>query len=264
MERRLFLRSAGALAALSTVGNVSANNRDAEPSVEAINRTFQRAVVRDGPEGAEQALEKFGLEGTVEASQDFELAKDEESEDEANTQNKYGDPTETDSTLDVGVFSASDTEDEVYVTAHMILRDSQAITRNAWWADDAIGIGFIHQDWAPVGTPSVTATTDHTAKFTTEDVDDDALAATVDIERQGWEYPDNLPDSSVSLSGKFRLRSGGIPSTMWGSYAHTIAWEPDGAIEGISGGTGGIEVQTKAGTSTAWSIAHPVDPEEEL
>lgn len=267
-ERRKFLRSVGALASLGAVGTVSANRRKEALSTEAAHQVFHAGVNRNGADGARGALENLGLDPTIESTQDFELG--DEDDQEVTPEWAYDDPEDSDSELLVSVTDHWDYDDEVYVSIAMRLRDCTYTVRNSWWIDDAIGVGFIESDWAPMGEPAVSATQEHTARYTEEDVASDALAGTVNIVDHADWYTgcdtgeDSLPDATVTLSGRFRLRATGEPSTLWGSYSHTIAAEPYGAIDGITGGYGGISVSTSNLATSAWSIAHPMNPDEEL
>lgn len=275
-DRRNFLKvSAGSLASLSAIGAASARRRAGGPSTETVGEAFHRGVVEDGADGARDNLRDLGLETNVEASQAFQVNENPQvstvrghsgSGSDVEGQMVYSDPKNSDSELVVGASPDPDKDDEVWMAAGMSLRDDKATVRNSWWCDDAIGIGYVDSDWAPVGTPSVGATEDHTARFTTEDVADNALAGTVNIvnhtgPQATW---DSLPDAGASLTGKFHLRDGGEPSTLWGSYTHTFAGSPTSAITGISGGRGGISVDVSFGAAKAWSIAHPSDPRDDL
>jgi len=120
--------------------------------------------------------------------------------------------------------------------------------------------------WAAMGEPSVEATNRHDVRFTTEDVDDDALAGTVNLRDQYDGRPPALPSerfppSSITLTGEFRLNDG-IPSTLWGSYTHTWAINPSSTIKTISGGKGGLGVELEFGASKCWSLAKPSDPRD--
>lgn len=269
--RRSFLLSAGALAAASTVGTVSASSIDEEITTETITKAFQSASIEGGTEEAERALRDLGLEPLVVTSQDFDLSIPEEDDDlsgasgddqELDTEMVYGDPSNSGSYLDVAVTLPPDgADDKVVVTSSMKLKNCDNAIRNSWFSPDAVGIGYNDSDWAPVGTPTVMVTNDHDAGFTAEDVDDDALAGTVDLVNHTQAPGDSsLPDSIATLTGEFKLRDGGEWTTMWGSYSHTFSISPYGDIVSISGGTGGLGVELNAGASMAWSIAEPIDP----
>ncbi|NGM68466.1 hypothetical protein G6M89_05485 [Natronolimnobius sp. AArcel1] len=99
-------------------------------------------------------------------------------------------------------------------------------------------------------------------------MDDDALAGTVNIEANspagdGFSEED-LPEGYVALTGRFRLRDGGEPTTVWGSYTHTYSTTPGGAIEKITGGASGIGVELNTRAQTAWSIGESAAPEYSL
>lgn len=115
--------------------------------------------------------------------------------------------------------------------------------------------------------PTVSATHDHTARFTASDVDDDALAGTITIENHddnGAASSDSLPEASASLTGRFRLRDDGEPTSLWGTYTHTYSPVPGGTIDSVSGGYGGLEVETSFRSAEVWSIADSTDPQQWL
>jgi len=272
-NRRKFLCSAGALAALGTVGKASASNQRKGLSTEAVHQKIHSGAQRDGVEGVKQALDTPRLDSVVQQSEDFELASQNEvkevvgDESDVSADYAYEDPEDSDSEISVSVYTDMFTDDEVFVTASMNLRGCSRTFRNAWFIENAIGLIFIDQDWAPMGESRVSASQDHSARFTEENVADEARAATVDIDNHsstGGATCGSLPDATVSLTSHFRLRSGGEPTTIWGSYSHTIAPDPWGAIQGIDGGSNGISVSTSYGATTYWSIGDPVDPEDVL
>lgn len=177
----------------------------------------------------------------------------------------YGDPSNSDSELTVAVSDNYYEEDSVYITVMMDLRNDKIILRNSWWCDDAIGVGFNKSDWAAMGEPSVYATTDHEADFTAQNVSDDALAGTVDIKRQdSLSGAQILPDATVSLTGEFKLRDGGEPTILWGTYSHTVAPSPSGSIKSISGGYGGLGLTVSLSSEVIWSQANPQDPSNKV
>ncbi|WP_238392131.1 hypothetical protein [Halorussus amylolyticus] len=256
--------SAGAAAAaLGTVGSVNAKDKAESLPLEAINNKFHNAVKDDGAAGAKDGFEGFGLNPIVQKSQDFKVNEIPDDDSDVTPQYSYKDPKESNSEL---ITSLSTYDGDVVLGVSMILRGCATTFRNSWFVDDAIGIGFNDSDWADVGEPAVTASTDHTARFTQSDVASNALAGTVDIVNQdgGVATCDAIPKATVSLTGQFRLRDGGEPTTLWGSYSHTFGYEPTGTIQSIEGGRGGISLNLKLGASTYWSIADPSDPEDVL
>ncbi|WP_018258014.1 hypothetical protein [Halomicrobium katesii] len=275
-NRRTFLLTAGSLATVGATGAVTAQRQSQKPTTDVVGEAFHQGLVRNGSEGATRALEGFRLEPSVEATREFQVNEDVQADVEAETNDTateqdvepeytYNDPENSDSELVVGVSDAGG--DEVWVAVGMTLEGLNRTIRNSWWCDDAIGIGYINGDWAPVGEPSVGATERHSAKFTSDDVAQDALAGTVDIVNHndfGAAAGDSLPSASASLTAKFRLRDDGEPSTIWGSYTHTFAGSPTSSIQGISGGAGGLSVNLSLGAANAWSIAHPTDPADKL
>ncbi len=266
--RRKFLLSAGSLATISTIGTVSASKRDTELSTEKVNREFLSGITENGARGAKQALEDLGLDPTVEESK---LANRDVSEDDqqVSPQYVYGDPEDTDSSLVVSSSPAIGSDPEVWMSVSMFLEDPKYTLRNSWWCPDAIGVGYNANDWAAVGEPSVRATHDHTAKYTAEDVADDALAGTVELKdhsdkQYGSGASDRLPDATVGLTGKFKLREDKVPTTLWGSYTHTFSPDPTGSIKNISGGKNGLGVEVSLSAAKAWSKALPTDPKDDL
>ena len=274
VRRRAFLTSVGALVTLGALETVSARNRSSELSTEEVGEAFYEGMLENGVDGARRALESLGLDPAVEATQDFQMTSDEESismgedtgdDGEVSPQYSYGDPKHSDSELVVGVSNAPG-HDDVWVAVGMTLDGCKTTVRNSWWCPDAIGIGYAPSDWAPMGEPAVHAGRQHEARFTTDDVSDDALAGTVNINGPDLIDPitcDVLPTAGVNLTGRFRLRDGREPSTVWGSYTHTIG-APTSTIKGISGGYGGLGVDLTLDASTVWSIAHPSDPEDNI
>ncbi|MGQ3330621.1 hypothetical protein [Halorubrum sp. FL23] len=138
----------------------------------------------------------------------------------------------------------------------MLLDGYTPTVRNSWWVDDAIIISYIQQDWAPVGVPTVEADDLLNAEFTTEDVKEDAVAGTVEIETYGAIDSPRL----VSLVSDFKLRDSGEPSRIWGGYSHNIAPEPTGSIKSISGGGQGISVELSVGAAAHFNPASATDP----
>ncbi|MBO4247401.1 hypothetical protein IL252_06135 [Halomicrobium sp. IBSBa] len=266
--------AAGSVAALSTVGTVSAARRTHGLSKQKVNKAFHRGIIQDGAAGARANLEDLGIEDpTVKSHNDFSVQTDpetlaEETDDagRVSPEYKYGDPENTDSKLYVSQHNVDGSDDKVRVSVGMALRDQKLTAGHAFWCDDAIGVGYNNSDWAPVGNPVVRASKDHSARFTSDDVGDDALAGTVNIkdhyEVDGQQT--SLPSATATLSGVFRLRDGKVPSTLWGSYNHTLSISPSGAISDISGGKGGISVGLNTEARKAWSIADSVDPRNEL
>ncbi|MFC6953018.1 hypothetical protein [Halorubellus litoreus] len=265
-NRRKFISSAGALAALGTTGIAAATKRPDELTAEEVSEAFQDGVVNNGAAGARKNWEELGLNPVVEESQDFEIhdntglhttaGPDEGSE--VSPQYKYGDPKNTDSKLISGVSDAGD--GKVWMSVAMKLTDPQRSWGNASWVKDGIGIGYIAKDWAPIGEPVVNATEPHSARFRSEDVSQDARAGTVNIKNPGGD--DLYPDASANITAKFELRPDKIPTTLWGSYSHTKALSPGSNIKSVTGGAGGIELNLDLGASTAWSIAYPSDPSD--
>lgn len=271
-RRRKFLLSTGALA-LGGIGTATARRSGNGPSKEAFHNTFHNAIQRGGAEEARRALDNLGVDAVVKEAQSFDVASEEELEEvlggdsDVTPEKAYEDPRDSDSTLHVSVGSVSGEEDQVWVATSMSLDGCSKTIRNSWWIQDAIGVGFIDQDWAAMGKPTVAASQEHTARFTEEDVANDALAGTVTIENHREDNTascDSIPPAGATLTGEFRLRDGGEPSTIWGSYSHTIAPDPWGSLGTITGGVGGIQVSTSAGATTYWSIADPIDPEPYL
>lgn len=272
--RRSFILSAGTLASLGSIGTVSAASQSQQRSLKTVNETVHTAALENGAEGAEAALEDLGSNATTEQ---IEIRDDETAEGhESNLDDSsdpvitpdyvYGDPDESASALTVSSFPRTGRDNEIFVSMNMVLRSARHAVRNSWWAPDIIGIGFNERDWAPVREPLLNASEDHTARFTADNVDSDALAGTVNIRNHNRFIvsTSSLPDAIVTLSGQFRLRDNAVPTTLWGSYVHTFAPEPTGSIRGITGGIGGIEVETKTATSVAWSKAQPTNPENAL
>ncbi|ADJ15826.1 hypothetical protein [Halalkalicoccus jeotgali] len=178
----------------------------------------------------------------------------------------YGNPDSSSTRLIVSTVPVYGERNQVRATATMMLNDAKYAFRNSWFCPDAIGFGFINQDWAPVGTPSVSVTNGHNAKFTARDVAQDALAGTIDLKNRApaFSLEGFLPDATASLTGKFQLRDGGVASSLWGSYTHTFSPLPNGAIESISGGYGGLGITLGSSPATAWCKAKPVDPRNSL
>lgn len=264
--RRRFLLSAGALTAAS-IGTVSGSSRNEGLSTEVVNERVLSSVDDNGAEGAKQALEDLGLNPTIK-TKSLKSARQEETGDEQQVSPEYvyGNPENNGTSIIVAASPATGNDNEVWMSVSMKLEDPKHKMRNSWWCPDAIGIGFTKSDWAPMGTPSVNATADHTAKYTADDVADDALAGTVNIKNHagGIGIGEALPGASVNLTGKFRLRDGGEPSTLWGSYTHTYSPTPGGGINSITGGYGGLDVEVNLRSDKVWSIARPTDPEDDL
>ncbi|WP_155119352.1 hypothetical protein [Halomicrobium katesii] len=266
--------AAGSIAALSTVGTASAARRTHGLSKQKVNKAFHRGIIQDGAAGARANLEDLGIEDpTVKSHNDFNVQTDPETlteeDDDAgriSPEHKYGDPENTDSKLFVSQHNVDGSDDKVRVSVGMALRDPTMTLGHAYWCDDAIGVGYNSSDWAPVGNPVVRASKDHSARFTSDDVADDALAGTVKIHNhdKGALNPDPLPRATATLSGVFRLRDGKVPTTLWGSYNHTTSVSPTSAIESITGGKGGLSLQISPEAQKVWSIADSVDPREEL
>lgn len=178
----------------------------------------------------------------------------------------YGNPDSSNSRLIVSTVPVYGERNQVRATATMMLNDAKYAFRNSWFCPDAIGFGFINQDWAPVGIPSVSVTNGHNAKFTAQNVAQDALAGTIELKnRTPASNPEGfLPDAIASLSGKFQLRNGGVASSLCGSYTHTFSPDPSGAIDSISGGYRGLGVSVSLTAATAWSKAMATDPSQSL
>ena len=266
-ERRSFLLSAGTLTVANTVGTVSGSGRNGGFSSETINKRVLSGVDDNGAEGARQVLEGLGLNPTVKTKRLKSATRgDSGDEQQITPEYVYGKPENNGTSIIVAASPATSSDDEVWMTVSMKLEDPKHKMRNSWWCPDAIGIGFTKSDWAPMGTPTVNATDDHTAKYTAEDVADDALAGTVNIKNHtgGIAIGEALPDASVTLTGKFRLRDRGEPSTLWGSYTHTYSYIPGGEIDSISGGYGGLSIDLNTRASTVWSIANSADPEDDI
>jgi hypothetical protein len=263
-SRRNFLRSAGVLATLGTVGMVGASAEPSELSKKAVNEAFHDGMMEGGASGASQALEALGLDPTVKTTRDFQMG-DAGNEGEVTTQLHYGDPEHSDSELVVGLSNAPGA-DNIYMTVAMFLDSPTDSFRHAMYCPDAIGIGFNKSHWAAMGEPSIEATNQHDARFTTEDVADDALAGTVKLRDQYDGRPPALPSerfppSGITLTGEFRLLDG-VPTTLWGSYTHTWAIKQSSTIKTISGGKGGLGVELEFGASKCWSLAKPSDPRD--
>lgn len=266
-SRRTFLLSTGALATTGIAATGTARRAKQAPSRDEINEAFRRGVASDGADGARANLEDLGLDPQVSETSNFQFHEKEAdtkraSESTASAQWTYEDPDGGDSKLVTSLTDLDSWKDgDVVLSVAMHLDGCNAALRNSWWVDDAIGIGYKDQDWAPVGEPSVSVDSPHSAKFTEEDVSDDALAGTIDTYRDYNDARcDTLPEATASLTGEFKLRPGGVKSTLWGSYTHTVAASPSGVIEGIEGGRGGISVSLSFSASKAWSIAKPEDP----
>lgn len=272
--RRSFILSAGTLASFGSIGTTSAATQSEMLSLQTVDETVHTAALENGAEGAKAALESLGPNV---AAEQIEIRDDEPSEEhESNLADGtngtitpeyiYSDPNESASALTVSSFPRTGKDDEIIVSMNMVLRGARHAIRNSWWAPDVIGIGFNERDWAPVREPLLSVSEDHTARFTADNVDSDALAGTVNIRNHNRfiASTSSLPDAIVTLSGQFKLRDNAVPTTLWGSYVHTFAPEPTGSIRGITGGVGGIEVETKTATSVAWSKARPTNPEGAL
>lgn len=255
-DRRKFLATtASSLAALGVVGQASAD--DAKVTKEEINQAAVRGNERNGSTGIKRELMSLGLNPDVTTDT---LGSD----NVVSPDRIYGDPSSSDSELTVSV-SDNYQDDYVYVSVTMDLKSDKYIIRNSWWCDDAIGIGFNKSDWAAMGEPAVSATTEHDAGFTAQNVSDDALAGTVDIKRQDLDFEGAiLPDATVSLTGEFKLREGGEPTTLWGTYSHTVAPSPSGSIKSISGGYGGLGLTVSLSSAVIWSQANPQDASSKL
>lgn len=255
-QRRQFLATAGSsLAALGVAGQASAD--EVKLTKEKINQAAVRGNERNGSTGIERELMSLGLDPDV-------TADTLEEDDVLSPDRIYGDPSNSNSELTVSVMDSYQ-DNTVYTAVTMDLRGAKFIISNSWWCDDVIGVGFNKSDWAPMGEPSVSATTDHEADFTAQNVANDALAGTVNIKRQDTLSGDPiLPDATVSLTGEFKLRDGGEPTTLWGTYSHTAAPSPSGSIQSISGGYGGLELTVSLSSQVIWSQANPQDPSSKI
>lgn len=272
VNRRTFLSSAGALAAFGGTHIASAQSQRDELTTAEVSQAFQKGIMEDGEAGARQAWEELGLDPAIEVTQDFQVNTDRDQfrpestgGNNVRTEAVYEDPKQSDSKLLAGVSKAG--QNEVWMAVAMKLRGCNNTIRNSWWCPDAIGIGYNPSDWAAMGEPTVNATKDHTARFTTEDVSQDALAGTVTIKNHNWSGGAGcgaIPEAAANLTGRFKLRDGGEPTTLWGSYTHTFSYSPSGTIKSISGGSGGLGVSLTLDSTPAWSIAHPSDPEDVL
>lgn len=264
-SRRNFLRSAGVLATLGTVGMVGASAETSELSKKAVTEAFHDGMMEEGASGARQALEILGLDPIVETTQDFQMGGT-ENDGEVTTQLHYGDPKGSDSELIVGLSNAPGAGN-VYMTVAMFLDAPSDSLRQAMYCPDAIGIGFNTSDWAAMGEPSIEATNRHDARYTTDDVAKDALAGTVNLRNHvdrrepGAPPSEKFPPSGITLTGEFRLRNG-LPTSLWGSYTHTWAYHPHAGIKTISGGKGGLGIEVSRGASKCWSLAKPSDPRD--
>lgn len=269
-KRRDLLLSAGALATTSAVGTVGAR-RDEGLSPKEVNKEFLSGTSEDGVKGAKQALEDLGLDPTVN-SKSLGSVKQKKSKDEeqVSSQGMYGKPEDTDSELIVSVSPTDGNDPEIWMSLSMKLKDPKHSIRHSWFCPDAIGFGYIDKDWGPKGTPGVSVTQDHTAKYTTEDVADNALAGTVNLENHYDRYEDSadpeeaLPEATASMTSKFELRKDKIPTTIWGTYTHTYSPTGGGGIDKIAGGYKGLDVELNFRAAKAWSIAKPVDPEPHI
>jgi hypothetical protein len=190
-----------------------------------------------------------------------------DSEDDAavTPQLHYGDPKDSESELVVGLSNAPGPE-TVYMTVAMFLDSPDDSFRNAHFCPDAIGIGFRKSDWASTGVPEIKATNQHDARFTSEDVAEDALAGTVnlydDYERRPPAIPsERFPPSGTTLTGELSLRTDEDPSVLSGTYTHTWSFVPIAEISKITGGKGGLGVEVDNG-SNCWSLAKGSDPED--
>lgn len=237
-----------------------------------INSAALAGAMADDPDGVEQALTEIGLDPTVVSTAvsegDLTEAADESTDGPTTSPDYvYGDPDSSNTELTVATSPVYGESNQVWATVSIALEDAKYPFRNSWWCPDAIGFGFNDSDWAGVGEPNVQASDGHNAKFTAEDVAQDALAGTIELKDRTptvGDPVDYLPDAVASLTGKFELRDGGVATTVWGSYTHTFAPEPSGAIDSISGGSGGLGVTVSLSAAKAWSKAQPTDPSESL
>jgi len=266
-NRRNFLRSAGALATLSTVGTICASAEGSAPSKSVVNQAFHDGMMEDRADGAKRALEELGLDPTVETTRDFQTG-DTEDDAAVTPQLHYGDPKDSDSELILGLSNAQGA-DNVYMTVAMFLDSPSDSLRQTMYCPDAIGIGFNSNDWAAMGKPSIEATNRHDARYTTDDVAKDALAGTVNLQNHvdrrepGAPPSEKFPSSGITLTGEFRLRDG-LPTSLWGSYTHTWAFHPYAGIKTISCGKGGLGIEVSRGASKCWSLAKPSDPRDHV
>lgn len=96
-------------------------------------------------------------------------------------------------------------DDDIWMALGVTLAGCNRTVRNSWWCPDAIGIGFNPNDWAVIGEPVGHAGKDHSYQFTADDVAEDALAGTVNINNH-VDYIDPsvcraLPRTGASLTG---------------------------------------------------------------
>lgn len=273
-RRQFIAAAAGSLATVGAIGRVRAADGE-ELSKEDINSAALSGAQRNGSDGVEQALTDLGLDPTVKSAA-ISTADLTQPVDDADNQSGdslvvspdyvYGNPDSSSTRLIVSTVPVYGESNQVWRTTTMVLNDAKYAFRNSWFCPDAIGFGFISQDWAPVGVPNVSATDGHNAKFTAQDVAQDALAGTIELKnRTPASSPEGfLPDAIASLTGKFQLRDGGVASSLWGSYTHTFAPDPSGAITSISGGFRGLGVSVSLTAATAWSKALATDPSNSL
>ncbi len=266
-RRKLLVTSAAALSVSAT--HSVAGFKSQEPTIKEVQKAVARGIDDSGPKGGKEAMQDLGIDARVQTTQDFQVnehaletvekgAKD----GEFHAEYAFEDPRDSDSEFSLITGDAA-SEEEVYITPHMHLDGCSTTTRNSWWVDDAIGVGFTGEDWAEVGEPSVTIDDPHEARFTSENVEDDATAGTISIEADEAVCA-SLESGDAFLTAKYRLREDKVPSTLWGSYSHTIGGSPYSSIESISGGKGGLGLSLSFSGNTYWSIAKPFDPEEYL
>lgn len=260
IPRRKIITSVGTFASIGLVGTVSGQDQsDSQKQNESDNNLREQILTAhkiNGREAVERLFENKGLAYETTTST-LEDARPDDSD--VGAENRY---SESNSELNLYLNSIPDHSDRARLT---VIVDLDTVRyrprgRKSIYVDDAIGIGFDGNHWSVVGEPILNATV-HEAQWHSNSLKDGGLAGVVELQRSMVTIPSD--GGSVALEGVFQNLDN-VAGTLWGSYEHTRAWAPSGAISSIEGGAGPISVDLSSSASTAWELADNVDPSSVL
>lgn len=263
------MKVAGGMVSIGLTNTVSARSENHPNKVysKGFGKQIQKALQKDGPDGARQLFEKHGLAYNISTGTP---KFDRDNSSDITIQNQY---PEDESTVSA-ILGGRHDEDRVWFTSHVEFSGEKDRLEPASNVDDVISVMFDEDDWSIVGEPSVNVHYEYDGYGDPEPLDagfhsgsiDSGLSATVDVDAVS--DPDNvrsltLIEGTVSIMTQLKNETN-TPSPLWAAYEHTGAATSGGSILDISldVGFGGLNVNLGGGASELWNVAKPADPED--